>query len=151
MRSFKHLSDFCKQSTWGLRRQRRTRNYARRFPLLLEDCVHVWRKWIWPNQTMKNRAIILNVRHLVIASFDVHSTFGVPTGLIETALEKILVTMGRFSNMGYLQSVLEAQACCDNFSVCRDSMVSALENLLKSRNQVPPTDLCAMDLPCCVF
>lgn len=58
-------------------------------------------------------------------------------GLIETALEKILVTMGRFSNMGYLQSVLEAQACCDNFSECRNSMVAALENLLKSRNQVP--------------
>eukprot|EP00210_Caulerpa_lentillifera_P009388 g8950.t1 len=55
--------------------------------------------------------------------------------LVEIALEKILVTMGRFSSMGYLQSVLEAQACYDNFSDCRRSMITALENLLKSRNQ----------------
>lgn len=74
----------------------------------------------------------------ILVSCEGHPTTFMFTGLIETALEKILVTMGRFSNMGYLQSVLEAQACCDNFSVCRDSMVSALENLLKSRNQVPP-------------
>jgi len=64
VQSYKHLSDFCKPSTWGQRKQRRTRSYARRFPLPLEDCVHAWRKWIWQNQTMKSKTIIRNVYHL---------------------------------------------------------------------------------------
>ena len=57
-------------------------------------------------------------------------------GMIETSLESIHVAIGRFSTMGYLQSVLEAQAMCDNFSRSRDSMIEALEDLAHSRNTV---------------
>jgi len=58
------------------------------------------------------------------------------SGMIESSLESIQVAIGRFSTMGYLQSVLEAQAMCDNFSRSRDSMMEALEKLAESLKPV---------------
>eukprot|EP00210_Caulerpa_lentillifera_P001852 g1781.t1 len=86
-----------------------------------------------PDHEKQNNHSLRKLVKLGVYMMFISASTGV--GLIEIALEKILVTMGRFSSMGYLQSVLEAQACCDNFSDCRDSMITALENLLKSRNQ----------------
>lgn len=58
--------------------------------------------------------------------------------MIESSLENISVAIGRFSTMGYLQAVLEAQSMCDNFSKSRKAMIEALQNLAESRLPVCP-------------